>query len=212
MPTKRYSIPQGVFYSSLPEYKVYRGMLDRCLVPTSNGYENYGGRGIEICDEWKIGGYEGFKNFYEFMGPRGLDDLGQPKQIERREVNGPYAEWNCCWESAANQALNRRDTIRLSYNGVTLPSQLWAQILGVKVEVLDMRFKRGWDHRAIVETPPGPPTYVPPIKLPQRPKPWIGKGLFAALKNRFAPTKAPVQTTTKAANDLGAQVAKKGAA
>ena len=33
-------------------YKIWCGMKKRCCNPNSKPYENYGGRGITICDEW----------------------------------------------------------------------------------------------------------------------------------------------------------------
>lgn len=33
-------------------YNVHRTMLGRCNNPNAHEYENYGGRGIKVCDEW----------------------------------------------------------------------------------------------------------------------------------------------------------------
>jgi hypothetical protein len=35
-------------------------MIQRCTNPKSKSYENYGGRGIKVCDRWLT-----FKNFLE---------------------------------------------------------------------------------------------------------------------------------------------------
>jgi hypothetical protein len=35
-----------------PIYKIYRGMISRCMQPTSKSYHRYGGRGVTICKEW----------------------------------------------------------------------------------------------------------------------------------------------------------------
>ena len=46
-------------------YRAWRAMLDRCTLESSPSYENYGGRGISVCDSWRT-----FENF--------LHDLGEP--------------------------------------------------------------------------------------------------------------------------------------
>ncbi len=35
------------------EYSTWRGMIQRCHNPEAKGYENYGGRGIKVCNEWR---------------------------------------------------------------------------------------------------------------------------------------------------------------
>ena len=33
-------------------FNVWGGMKRRCYTTTTSNYENYGGRGIKVCDEW----------------------------------------------------------------------------------------------------------------------------------------------------------------
>lgn len=49
-----------------PEYAVWCAMIRRCYNPNVIGYENYGGRGIKVCDKWK----NSFALFYIDMGDR----------------------------------------------------------------------------------------------------------------------------------------------
>lgn len=40
-------------------YGTWRAMHKRCYQPSTNGYKNYGGRGITVCAEWQ--NFETFK-------------------------------------------------------------------------------------------------------------------------------------------------------
>ncbi len=75
-------------------------MKARCLHPCTNGYENYGGRGIKICDRWRK-----FENFLTDMGPRPKDHW-----IERKDPNGNYEPSNCVWLHKSLSSRNRRAT------------------------------------------------------------------------------------------------------
>src|SRR5215831_675737 len=71
--------------SGTPEFKIWLLMLDRCYNPRSSGYLNYGGRGIQVCPEWR----HDFMQFYKDMGKR-----PKGKSIDRRDVNGFYSPEN----------------------------------------------------------------------------------------------------------------------
>ena len=43
-------------------YHIWSNMLQRCSNPKNPSYNDYGGRGIKVCNEWK----ENFINFYNW--------------------------------------------------------------------------------------------------------------------------------------------------
>lgn len=86
---------------------IYHGMMHRCYDPNQTGYENYGGRGIKVCDRW-----HNIDNFITDMGICPEDFT-----IERIDVNADYSKENCIWLHYSKQAANRRNTIHILING-----------------------------------------------------------------------------------------------
>jgi hypothetical protein len=82
-----------------PEYCSWRAMKVRCYNTNREDYEDYGGRGIKVCDRWK----DSFANFLADMGPR-----PQGTTIDRRDVNGDYEPDNCWWATYEHQNINKR--------------------------------------------------------------------------------------------------------
>lgn len=79
-------------------YKTWSAIINRCNNPNATRYENYGGRGIKVCDKWLS-----FLGFYEDMG-----DQPEGHSIERIDVDGGYSADNCIWIQNSKQAANKR--------------------------------------------------------------------------------------------------------
>lgn len=121
--------------SSEPIYAVYQAMVARCYNPNSTGFHKYGGRGITVCDEWR--GQGGFERF--------LADMGEPPSpshsIERVENGGPYSPSNCVWATKRQQSRNRRNSLRVLYQGRMRLLIEIAEEVGVAYKVLHKRIK-----------------------------------------------------------------------
>lgn len=129
-------------------YRVWAGMKSRCQSKCMGAYKYYGDRGITVCEEWK----DDFPAFKAWAMGNGYSE---GLSIERKDVNGPYSPQNCCWIPIADQALNTRNTVRVTAFGETHPLTVWAKDSRCVVprHTLDRRIKQGWDHEKAILTP-----------------------------------------------------------
>lgn len=129
--------------SELPEYTVWCGIKQRCNYTGHVHYRRYGGRGITMCQSW-----EDFSVFLSDMGPRPSDR----HSIERANNDGPYAPWNCSWQTAKVQAANTSRNRMLTLGGESKPAKAWAEELGIGYSTLIRRLNSGWpEARALTE-------------------------------------------------------------
>jgi hypothetical protein len=128
-----------------PTYISWQRMLARCTNPNEPSYENYGGRGVMVCDRWMR-----FENFVADMGDRPDDTT-----IDRfPDVHGNYEPSNCRWATDLEQANNTRKNLKLEHDGRTMTGSQWARELGINQDMIYERIKRGWTVSKALTTPP----------------------------------------------------------
>lgn len=93
-------------------FYTYHNMHTRCERKQSSMYALYGGRGINVCEEWS--GRNGFKNFAKWSIQNGYKE---GLQIDRIDNDKGYFPDNCRWVSIIEQANNKRNTVFISVNG-----------------------------------------------------------------------------------------------
>lgn len=125
--------PLGLGRAHPRAFRIWNAMRARCSSPRHARYADYGGRGIRVCDRWQA-----FSAF--------LADMGDPPpgcSIDRIDNGADYGPGNCRWATAAEQNLNTRRNVVITYDGVTLTATEWAARIGIPPKTLRQRIYRG---------------------------------------------------------------------
>lgn len=116
-------------------YGIWMGMKGRCYNPNDPVYKNWGGRGIEVCDEWR----NDFACFYKWAVENGYkEDL----TIDRINNDGNYTPKNCRWASPKQQARNRRSNINITIGNTTKTLTEWCELFDLPYKTVNARYKR----------------------------------------------------------------------
>ena len=86
-------------YHKTSTYSCWAAMISRCENARGIGFDNYGGRGIAVCDRWRAS----FENFLSDMGERPLG-----LTIDRIDNDGGYEPGNCRWATYSEQQKTKR--------------------------------------------------------------------------------------------------------
>ncbi len=127
------------------EYRAWCGMVARCHVPTNRAYPRYGGRGVAVCERWRV-----FENFLSDMGRK----TSPAHTLDRIDNAKGYRPGNCRWATTAEQARNRRSCRIVTFRGAARPMTDWANEVGISVQLLSYRLRAGWPVERAITTPP----------------------------------------------------------
>lgn len=146
--TRADGVRRAVGKHGMSKSKVYRAwatMISRCHNPRFPKYAEYGARGISVCERWR----NDFRDFLADMGER----PSSSHTVDRIDVNGNYEPGNCRWATAGEQADNKRNTVRVTYQGRTKTLSEWSRETGISYGTLRQRlFRYGWStEKALTE-------------------------------------------------------------
>lgn len=131
--------------SGCKEYNTWARIKARCYDINCKKYDDYGGRGIKMCDRWF--------NSYELF----LLDMGRAPSplhsIDRIDVNGDYEPSNCKWSTPREQANNKRRNVIHTYKDETGTLRYFTDKYNINFERAQRRYECGWNIKRIIEMP-----------------------------------------------------------
>ncbi len=120
-------------------------MKARCCYIDSHNYNNYGGKGVIVCDRWK----DSFENFLEDMGERPSKEY----TIHRKNNQLGYFPENCEWANKKVQSNNASYNRLITYNNETMTLSYWADRIGMPATTLRGRLENGWTLEQAISKP-----------------------------------------------------------
>ena len=132
---------------------IHRGILYRCFNKNSNGYENYGGRGIRVCKGWA----KNKAKFVRDMWPRPDGMTVDRINNDRNYSCGGCEEcvrmgWlnNVRWATKTEQNENTRVSVRVNVDGETKSLRELSEMAGICKETARRRLGLGWTPEQVV--------------------------------------------------------------
>ena len=127
-------------------YSIWCDMHRRCKDPRNKRFNQYGGRGIAVCDEWKL-----FQPFYDWATENGY----QPTlSIDRIDVDKGYSPNNCRWATSEMQQNNTTRNKIIDFMGKSMTQAQWARETGISQSAIKDRLtKLNWSVEKTLTTP-----------------------------------------------------------
>lgn len=117
-------------------YSIWCAMKTRCANPNNIAFENYGGRGISVCERWE-------QSYEAFEADMGI--VPDQHSIEREDNKKGYEPGNCVWATSTEQGQNKRNSRRYLYGGLNLTASEWYEQTGIPAKIIADRIrKNGW--------------------------------------------------------------------
>ena len=110
--------------------KIFHNMKRRCYNKQSKDYRFYGGKQIEICEEWLSNPLE----FEKWAMENGYDDH---LTIDRINSNKNYEPSNCRWIPGDENSKIKASTSLINVDGVVHTGRDWAKILNIGTNIIN---------------------------------------------------------------------------
>jgi hypothetical protein len=132
----------------------WSAMISRCFNPKYNGFLEYGGVGITVCQFLK----ESPRNLVSIIGERPDSE----RSIDRIKSNGHYScglcrecasfGWplNVRWSTRKEQSANRSTSRMVTIGNVTKCVTGWSDESGINKHTLLNRLRRGWSGSSLL--------------------------------------------------------------
>ena len=123
--------------SNFKLYRVWDGIVQRCNNPNAKNYQNYGGRGIKMSDDWR-------KDFSEFEKYCMANGWEYGLQVDRINNENGYFPGNIRFVSASENMRNKRTNHLINFMGETLCAADWCERFNMSDSTLWRRLSSGW--------------------------------------------------------------------
>lgn len=133
-------------------FKTWHGMMRRCHCETHEAFEHYGGRGIVVCDEWRVSP-AAFIDWCEASG------WSEGMQIDRINNDLGYFPDNCRIVTPIENGNNKRNNRILDFGVRKITVAQAAREFGLKKTTIKERLNRGWSVIDAVRPLPGQGTH-----------------------------------------------------
>lgn len=125
----------GSKFGHLRIHEIWSNMKGRCYNKNDSRYSSYGGRGIDVCEEWK----NDFFSFYKWAMDNGYNDK---LTIDRIDNNKGYYPDNCRWVDNKTQSRNRSTNINITIGNATKTLTEWCEIFELPYTTIRNRYER----------------------------------------------------------------------
>ena len=126
-------------------FRIWTHMRQRCNSPSDARYDDYGGRGITVCEEW-----DRYINFKEWALENGYSE---ELSIDRVDNDKGYSPDNCRWSTNREQCNNRRSNRIIEVDGISMNEKQWSVFLGIPSHILRNRLHRGMSEEKAIKSP-----------------------------------------------------------
>lgn len=127
-------------------HRIWTNMKTRCNNQNAINFQDYGGRGIRVCDEWNF-------DFVAFRDWAIQNGYSESLTIDRIDNDGNYCPKNCRWITSFKQQSNKRSNRSIYIDGEKKTVTEWGRVYNIPPVAIWARLDRGWDPVAAVKTP-----------------------------------------------------------
>jgi hypothetical protein len=134
-------------------YGIWQRMKKRCYTANFAGFAACGGRGIQVCEQWRhdLAAFVADVSQLEHYDCAGFD-------LYRIDLERDYEPGNVRFVPAKERARNRQGNRRLTFQGKTQCLMDWAEdpsraSLGINYPALVSRLRHGWSVERALTTP-----------------------------------------------------------
>lgn len=140
-----------------PTGNSWSAMMSRCFNSNYNVYQNYGARGITVCEFLR----RSPRNLIALIGER--PDLEH--SLDRKDTKGHYSCGDCAeckwrgwplnvrWATHAEQSQNQTTNVIVEIDGIRRCVSAWAKQYGLRDDLIHRRLERGWTGRDLLKPP-----------------------------------------------------------